>query len=353
MANATMLTVAIFGMAPGGYQQAIEDYLAQNGADATADALVYLLGLNGSANYRALADTVTGNLLGSVASAEQTTLISDYLYGELSRGVDAGQLINQLADVLDSISHSDASWGRVAARFDNMHDLAEYYASTAGSSASTDITALRHYVEDVTDESTIFDQIQAEIDDSFGTGSGDDDSRGTAIADDFLALQSLVTLNDNTGMLSTASLRAAIVAETGETAYNNAFDPATYDDGDGTLTASDLGLPQFENLPATVETIESLYFGTTIEALQSIDQTEVLELASYVAAHEAELLSDTLPQEYIDLLISTFSTPGNPPLFTDSMIADAIIAGSVVFIAAVNGGEDLPLFDFSELAGIG
>lgn len=349
MANATMLTVATFGMAPGGYQSVIEDYLARNGANATADALVYLLDLDGSANYRALADTVTQNLLGSVATTDQTTLISDYLYSELSRGVDAGQLINLLSDVIDNISHSDADWGRVATRFDNIHDLAEYYASMAGASSSTDLTTLRHYVQDVTDDASLVDEIKAEIDTAYSGGDGS----ASAISDDFLGLESLVTLNTNTGILSTASLRAAIVAQTGQAAYDYAFDPATYDNGDGTLTASELGLTQFANLPATEETIESLYFGTMIEALQSIDGDEVLELNTYITAHQAELLSGSLPQEYIDLVISVFSDPGNPPIIPDGTIADAIVTGSVVFIAAVNGGEDLPLFDFSELAGIG
>lgn len=347
MANATMLTVATFGIAPGGYQQDVDDFCTQNGAAETANMLVRLLHLDGSSNYRTLADTVAHNLLGSVVTTEQFTLVSDFLFEQLSSGVDAGQLINLLADVIDHLPHDDPTWGGVATRFDNIHDLAEYYASVAGSSASTDVTALRHYVEDVDDDSSVFDQIKAEIDDSF---SGSDD-HSDAMSDDFLALESLITLNAHTGTLSTASLRAAVIAQTGEAAYNLAFDPASYDDGDGSLSASDLGLTQFASVPATEDAIESLYYGTAIAALQSIDGPEVVELATYVNAHQADLQGDSLPQEYINLLISIFSDPAIPPLFDDATIADAIITGTVFFVSVVNSGEDLPLFDFSSLAG--
>lgn len=357
MANATMLTVATFGIAPGGYQQDVDDFCTQNGAVATANTLVRLHHLDGSSNYRTLADTVAHNLLGSVVTTEQSTLVSDFLFEQLSNGVDAGHLINLLADVIDNLPHDDPTWGRVATRFDNIHDLAEYYASIAGSSASTDLTVLSHYVEDVDDESSVFDQIKAEIDDSFSSSGGSSngsgsDNPGGAISDDFLALQSLITLNTHTGTLSTTSLRAAVIAQTGEAAYNQAFDPASYDDGDGTLTANDLGLTQFNSLPATEDTIESLYYGTAIAALQSIDGPEVVELSNYVNSHQAELQGDTLPQEYIDLLISIFSDPGNPPLFDDATVADAIITGTVFFVTVVSGGDDLPLFDFSSLAGV-
>lgn len=358
MANATMLTVATFGMAPGGYRQVIEDYLAENGANTTANTLVRLLHLDGSANYRTLADTVTQNLLGSVATAEQATMVRDYIFEQLSSGVDAGHLINLLSDVIDNISHSDANWGRVATRFDNIHDVAEYYASMAGNSASTDMMVLRHYVEDVSDDSNSLYQFKIEIDDSFGGGSGGGgsgggDDGGSTIPDDFLALQSLVTLNNQTGVLSTASLRAAIIAQTSEIDYQYAFDPSIYDDGDGVLTASELGLTQFASLPATLASIESLYFGTAIKALQSIDEAEIVQLGNYVTAHQAELENGALPQEYIDLLISIFSDPGNPPLFSDSMIAEAIVTGTVAFIVAVNSGEDVPLFNFSDFASFG
>lgn len=345
MANATSITIATFGIAPGGFQSVVDQYMAQYGGAGLANALV---GLLGKSNYD-LASSVTDNLLGNVATTQQKMLVRDYLYQELNKGTNAGQLIDSLVDIVDSLPNNDPTWGKVATRFDNCKAVAEYYATKAGTQGSTDIATLRQYVSLVDDSTSILQQFKTTIDQAFPASTtddhvGDGTTMHTVLDADLSALQSLVSLNSATGVLSTASLRAAIVAETGQTAYDRAFTPSTYGNGDATLTAEELGFSSLGNLPATEETVESLFYGTTITALKSIDMNEITQLSSYVQSHQAQLQSGELPQGFIDLMVSIYTTPAAAPIFNDAIIAQTITAVGIVMVQTVASGDStLPL----------
>jgi hypothetical protein len=94
------------------------------------------------------------------------------------------------------------------------------------------------------------------------------------------AARTVVKLDTYSGVLSTASLHASIVALTGAAAYDQAFSAAPYDTNhDGVLDASELGTSAVGSLPATEASIESIFYGTVINALKSFDATELNNLS--------------------------------------------------------------------------
>lgn len=142
---------------------------------------------------------------------------------------------------------------------------------------------------------------------------------------EFGALFSFVSLNNNTGALSNASLREASLAQAMQGGdYWQLFNPASFGgQGDGVWTTSELGFAGLGNLPATAETLESLFYGTIIRVVRSIDQQEVNQLEAFVTANEAalELGNATAINSLILQLNQVFSTPAAVPLVSDQELA--------------------------------
>lgn len=167
---------------------------------------------------------------------------------------------------------------------------------------------------------------------------------------------SLVSLNTNTGDLSNASIRAKVIAQTSEADYMKAFDPAMYEGSDtpsdGVLTADELGLANFASLPATVDTVESLLYGTTIKMQKALDMTEALSMSSFLQTNGAALESGdtTVLQKYLDLMAGIWSTPATTPLLSDAQILDVVVLTGVAFVETVKSGGDPSLFNLDTLS---
>lgn len=145
------------------------------------------------------------------------------------------------------------------------------------------------------------------------------------LPDGLSALNSLVTLNTHTGVLSTQALRTiALYNVSDDNSYNSLFDPAKYaGSGDGTFTGEDLGIPGLASFAATAENLESLFFGTFINAMTHIDAGELTEMAEFMANNQAALQSGSAEAmtAMASLLVSVCSDSANPPILTDDMIA--------------------------------
>lgn len=181
-----------------------------------------------------------------------------------------------------------------------------------------------------------------------GDGTPDGSSSAELLPDDLAALASLVALNTDTGTLSNAALRAQVVAETGEAAYLAAFDPLGYEGtADGTLSAADLGVSHLGDLPATVETVESLFYGTLINALRAIDIQEAQQMNSFVSANATALEQgdEGVLDSFIDLMVGVFSTPATPTLFDNATIATTVVTASTAFVQLVGQDDSPALFD--------
>lgn len=167
----------------------------------------------------------------------------------------------------------------------------------------------------------------------------------------------VVALNENAGELSNASIRAKVIAQTGEAAYLKAFDPMQYEaegtPSDGILTAEELGLGHLANLPATVETVESLLYGTIIKIQQSLDMTEAMQMGTFMQTNSSALQAGDPAafESYLNLMAEIWSTPANPPLIEASMIVDSAVMTGVAFVEAVTTGQAPSLFNLDLLIG--
>ncbi|WP_372835442.1 hypothetical protein [Pontibacterium sp.] len=170
----------------------------------------------------------------------------------------------------------------------------------------------------------------------------------TLLSDDLNALYDLVTLNNYTGELSTLSIRADVIAITGEQAYFDAFDPSSYlGAGDGIFSEADLGVPGLGDLPATAETLESIFYGTLINALKAVDAQEVVELNSFLSANSDALnAGDTaVTNQYVAMVLDIYIDPAVVPVFPDADIADvAVIAGNAL-VTLTGQSSDVSVLD--------
>lgn len=165
---------------------------------------------------------------------------------------------------------------------------------------------------------------------------------------DMEALASLVGLNTYTGELSNASIREQVIALTGSDAYYEAFDPSNYEgSSDGVFTTEELGLSHLSNLPATTETLESLFYGTIINTFKAIDMDEAMSIETFIDSHEAELEAgdeETL-NAYIELIIDTFIDQASQPILDDATIAEIAVMTGEMFVELVGIDDNLALFD--------
>lgn len=165
----------------------------------------------------------------------------------------------------------------------------------------------------------------------------------------------LVSLNTNTGALSNESIRAKVIAQTSEADYLRAFDPMQYEaqgaPSDGVLTAEELGLSHLTTLPATVETVESLLYGTVIKTQQSIDLSEALTMSSFMQTNATALQNGdpTALNAYLDMMANIWSTPATTPLIPEASIVDVAVLTGVAFVETVKNGGVPSLFDLDVL----
>jgi hypothetical protein len=163
---------------------------------------------------------------------------------------------------------------------------------------------------------------------------------------EFGGLLSFVSLNSNSGALSNSSLRVASLAQlTQDSLYWSLFSPASFGgEGDGVWTSSELGFSGLGNLPATAETLESLFYGSIIRVARSIDEGEVNQLEGFLDANEAALEAGNMAvvNSFVQQLTQAFSTPAAVPL-----VGDEELAAFLPFVTATvaqlvgTGGSDL------------
>lgn len=201
---------------------------------------------------------------------------------------------------------------------------------------------------------------------SFFTGSGLDGSslrppligtedKADLIPDELGALNWLVSLNSNVGTLSNTALRQAVLAELGESAsYNDMFNPNNYEGAeDGVFTGAELGVQGLGNFAATSANLESLFYGTLVNTLKSLDSGELTEIFQFVQANQAGLESgsDTVEDQLTELLFAAIQDPAYPAALSDAQVA-AVIVDATVLTAQIVGDKD-GIFDdvFGNLLG--
>ena len=175
--------------------------------------------------------------------------------------------------------------------------------------------------------------------------------------DDMGEFAHLVALDPyQSGELSVAALRESVIAATNPADYFATFDPANfYGAEDGFFTPEELGVSHLGTLPATTATLESLFFGTIIATLKSVDYGEAIQVAAFIGSNEAALEAgeEGATNEFVDLLVSVFSDPAasdfwNPasyPAIPSAEIASAAVSLGTSLVQVVGGAQPANLFD--------
>ncbi len=162
---------------------------------------------------------------------------------------------------------------------------------------------------------------------------------------EFSGLLSFLSLNESVGALSNASLREASFAQGSTPAsYLKLFDPASIGGQDDFIwTTAELGFAGLGNLPATTETLESLFYGTIIRLVRSIDEQEVMQIEAFADANEAALEAGNIAvlNSLVQQLTNAFSTPAAVPMISDQELAAVLpyFASAAAEVVGTGGGN--------------
>lgn len=195
------------------------------------------------------------------------------------------------------------------------------------------------------------------------SGLNPDEIRGTPVTPTkplmsvlFLSLATdtgIMGPNTNSGALSTESLRNSVLSKgVSSQAYDAFFTPLNYQysnsgGANNTINTQDIGERKDKATiaPATKETLESYFYGMSINALRSVDATERSQLGDFLGGSSHVDAAQMVP--LLNLLKSTFNDPANPPAYSDSEMAAAIVDTTVNVLTGTTGTNaffDLSLF---------
>lgn len=197
------LVVGMFNMAAGGYKTVVGDYMTNNGAAATADALLAASGLNpqfmGTNLYSNadFASALVGKVLSGVSTTVQSsiaTIVSSYMTANptLSRGA----VVVAVLEAVLAVPTTDATLGTAVSAYTAKVALAD-----ASTSTSTDFTALAAVVgqQPTTTGQTFTLTTNA---DNFTGTSGNDTFAGVAGTGVTLAAGDIISGGSGTDTLS-------------------------------------------------------------------------------------------------------------------------------------------------------
>lgn len=152
---------------------------------------------------------------------------------------------------------------------------------------------------------------------------------GDLLPDTIAGLASVIRLNEHEGVFANENLRAEVMAQVPGDKYVTAFNPGKYSGAeDGVFTPQEHKLPGLGDLPATWETMESLYYGTLVNMMKAIDNQELVELAAFVTQHGDEIGSKD--NDFYDQFIGLFADALKDPAETNPWLSDAEIHSVVL-----------------------
>ncbi len=161
--------------------------------------------------------------------------------------------------------------------------------------------------------------------------------------DDLSALDWLFSMNTNGGVLSTSALQQAVLGKIGNPAgYYEIFNPVRYDGHeDGFFTSDELGISGLPGFSATQANLESLYYGTLINTLRSIDHQELQQLKSFLSSNQKALQKGDIKAEnqLAVLMFEATKDPAHPSALSDTDIASILVEATAT-TAQIVGDKD-------------
>lgn len=162
------------------------------------------------------------------------------------------------------------------------------------------------------------------------------------ISKDLKEMSWQISMNDNTGELSTASLRKEVLKELSKSEYNAMFEPNHYKgSADGIFTGAELGVSGLDSFAATSANLESLFYGTLINCYQSLDSFEVSTLQMMLPSNPTLTQSENWMVEH--MLLSFVRSPTTQPVLNNAAVAEVVVDAAVA-TAKLVGDYDLGLF---------
>jgi hypothetical protein len=131
-------------------------------------------------------------------------------------------------------------------------------------------------------------------------------------------------------VLSNTSLGNQVKLQVDPVEYS-AFNESVFDyqEVDGIYTSDELGITHLANVPATVESIESLVYGTLINIYSALDETELSQLKSF--SH-----TESNVNEYRSILTEVLSDPANR---SDQDLANLVVNETAALIDEYWNGD--------------
>ncbi len=139
-------------------------------------------------------------------------------------------------------------------------------------------------------------------------------------SDNLRGFESLIAFNNNSGILSTASLREKVqpLVDDDPFYYNLTFDPVfDFQDDDGTYDLEELGVKHLGDIAATNENIESLFYGTLLNIYRTLDETELKQIS------EIKNIGDR--HEFKELFANSLASVPTNSIWTDETLEAIVI----------------------------
>ena len=153
--------------------------------------------------------------------------------------------------------------------------------------------------------------------DATGKNSKNIDYTHILINSDLNSLESLVATNGREGLLSNTSLHELVSSKIENSLdYKSFFQwVKSYQDDDGIYDADELGVCGLSSIPATSESLESLFYGSLINIFSRLDDAELNQLTEFPNKES---------EEYQSLLIADLNSPSTIPR-NDTDLANLVV----------------------------
>lgn len=170
------------------------------------------------------------------------------------------------------------------------------------------------------------------------------------LAQDMASFVNYIAYNNNTGALSTTALREQVLgAGILEDQYFSLFDPKNFKGSeDGVFTPEETGITSLGNIPATMENIESLFYGTAINTLRNLDFDEFLEISSFAQSFDPNDGVDLggFPIGFREIAINAYNDPTNDPVFSNNeTFAISVVGAAFSELQLLGNTDNASLFD--------
>lgn len=162
---------------------------------------------------------------------------------------------------------------------------------------------------------------------------------------DLGTLENLVAFNTREGILSNASLNAVVKPKVEAQDYNYDMTFTSSNPGlqlkDGLYSSGELGVENLDNVPATNDNIESLFYGSIINIISSLDESEWNQIKA--------LPDDVNPEIYQALLLTALDDTPSPIVWNDGLLEDKVTTEAVNIIAKYWTSDLFGILDHSYL----